>query len=371
MKTMDEWIRYNLNLRKKILKRENGENKYLLANFRGTSQQKDIENRTALIGDFCRAKINIKAFNDEERAKKGLPPFDFSNNEAFFNAFRQEFDMSYWAFIHDPMPIKDLVNEFIYQGKACNIHCPWCYVDDRNRDGQETGGAAWFSMNEIMDMFEAEQKKQPLHIFRPSGGEPTLAPEQWLEALQKIEVRKLKAYIQADTNLMTGAFIRYLSETELVDYFLLDKISDYDNFGLLCSFKGTDTESFLKATGMPAKYAFLEEHRFETFAEYVRVGIDAYPFIYDPNPYTLESFMEKGARMFGDGFYLKTWPLPLKLYGPEKERLAKEKIDTIEYQKKLTENFIRSEEIMQNIIWQKFGVNYKAIPRAGIRLKVK
>jgi hypothetical protein len=36
-------------------------------------------------------------------------------------------------------------------------------------------------------------------------------------------------------------------------------------------------------------------------------------------------------------FYLKTWILPLKLYGPEKARLEKRGINGEDYQKKLDE----------------------------------
>ncbi len=48
------WVEYCYSLRTNLIKKENGINKYLLTNFSGTSQQKDIEKRTALIGDFCR-----------------------------------------------------------------------------------------------------------------------------------------------------------------------------------------------------------------------------------------------------------------------------------------------------------------------------
>ena len=81
--------------------------------------------------------------------------------------------------------------------------------------------------------------------------------------------------------------------------------------------------------------------------------------------------MEKGAKMFGDGFYLKTWMYKLKLYGAEKERLKKIDKNPEDYQKELDDNFNRSKEVMQDIIWKKFGINYQAIPRTGIELKVK
>lgn len=103
----------------------------------------------------------------------------------------------------------------------------------------------------------------------------------------------------------------------------------------------------------------------------MKAGIDAYPFIYDPNPNTIEKFMEKGAKIFGDGFYLKAWISPLKLYGPEKERLKKIGKNSEDYQKELDDNFNRSKEVMQHLVHEKYGINYQAIPRTGIELKVK
>jgi len=367
--TMKRWIDYNLFSRGRILEKKDGENRYRLADFSGTAQEKDIKDKTSPIDRFYRVKINVKAFSDVERAKKGLPPFDFSDTEAILKVMKDEFDMPYWAFASIAVLLKDLRDTFIYQLKACNIHCPWCYVDDSNKSATSVGGE-FFSMKEILDVFEDAQKNSPLYNFRPSGGEPTLAIEQWLECLREIETRGLTAYVQADTNLTTGGFIEYLEQGGLVEKNILDKIGEYSNFGVLCSFKGTDVTSHLRAIGMPPKFDFLEEHRWYSFEKLIRAGIDAYPFIYDPNPETLEAFMDKGAKLFGDGFYLKTWVVPLKLYGPEKERLAKAGIDPVEYQRELTENFTRSEDIMQDLVRDKLGINYKAVPRTGVKLKI-
>jgi len=117
-------------------------------------------------------------------------------------------------------------------------------------------------------------------------------------------------------------------------------------------------------------YSFLEDERWYSFSKIVKAGIDAYPFVYDPNPETLGSFMEKGAGMFGDGFYLKTWIFPLKFYGPERERLRKRGKNPEHYQKELDDNFGRSKEVMQDMIWKKFRLNYQATPRTGIELKL-
>lgn len=376
---LKKWVEHCYNLSKKINKIENGENKYLLSNFKGTSQQKDIEQRTALIGDYFRVKINAKAFDDDEMKRQGKELMNFQDNEKVFGALRNEFDMSYWAFhaLHNAK-LQDYNRVFISQIKGCNIFCPWCFVDDINKNGKEDNGSAFFSMREILDAFEGERKQQELNCVRTSGGEPTLAVQQWEDMLKGLEKKGLdnKVFFQGETNLTTGHFLYYLQVIGELKKNFFDKIGEYKNFGVLSSFKGTDTESFLKAAGLTKKdgsankeYAFLEDERWYSFEKLIRAGIDAYPFIYDPNPETLESFMENGAKKFGDGFYLKTWIFPLKLYGPEKIRMEAKGLNPEAEQKRLNDNFAKSKEIMQEIIYKKFGVNYQAIPRAGIELK--
>ncbi|MBS3090304.1 radical SAM protein [Candidatus Pacearchaeota archaeon] len=365
-----DYIEHLYNLRKNVVKKGN-ELQILLANFSGTEQQKDIEARTPLINDFFRVKINIKAFDDKERAKKNLEPLDFHNNEAVFGAMRDEFDMPYWAFSKlKNVPLKELKNTFIYQLKACNLYCPWCYVDDTNKNGKDGNNSRFFSITEIIDFFEEERKKQKIYNFRPSGGEPTIAIEQWLNVLQELEKRKLnrEVYVQGDTNLSTGHFIDFLEQKGELENNLLEQIASYNNFGVLCSFKGNSTVSFWEATGANPE---LHQEQFYSLKKLVKAGIDCYPFVYSPEPSSLERFMEKGARIFGEGFYLKTWILPLKLYGPEKARFEAKGTNPELYQQRLDKNFRESEEIMQDLIWKKYGMNYKANPRTGIKLEVK
>jgi hypothetical protein len=217
-------------------------------------------------------------------------------------------------------------------------------------------------------------------MIRPSGGVPTLAIEQWNEMLSEIKKRGLEkeVYVQGDTNLTTGHFIDYLEDRGEIEDNYLEKISKFSNFGILCSFKGTDTGSFLKAIGMTHRngspnmeYSFLEKERDYTFAKLVKAGSDVYPFIYDSNPETITEFMENGARKFGPGFYLKTRLFKLKLYGPEKERFAKIGKNPEEEQKRLDDNFKKSYDILSNLVQTKLGVPYGAIPRTGIKLEVK
>lgn len=382
MDYLKKWVKYNQFLRDKVVDKSDSDTKILLTNFAGTAQAQDIQKRTDLLGsNFYRIKVNVKPFaEDEKKRGKGVILIDFHDEQAVFNSIKTNFDSPYWAFtsLPDKTTLQNYNDIFIWQLKACNFKCPWCYVDDESNTAKKTKGAEFFSIPEIINAFEKEREKYELNMIRGSGGEPTLAIEQWLETLNELENRNLQesVFLQGDTNLSTGEFIKHLDETDQISPFLLHEIGNYDNFGLLCSFKGTDTESFLKASGFTKSdgtlnnnYGFLEKHRWETFNMYVEAGIDVYPFIYDPNPKTLEAFMNKGAKFFGDGFYLKTWMFPLKLYSPEQDRLDKIGKSEEEFQSELDENFKQSEEIMNNLIYKNFKVNYQSIPRTGIKLK--
>ena len=357
-------------LRSAVVKKDGGL-QILLANFLGTEQQKDIEAKTLLVEDFFRIKINVKAFDEAERVKQGKPPFDFKDSAAVFRAMADEFDIPYWAFCAlKGVKLRDCTNTLVYQLKACNLHCPWCYVDDGNKNGKVDGSSRFFSISEIVDAYERERSSAP-HCLRASGGEPTLAVEQWPALLGELERRSLSStvFVQGDTNLTTGSWIARLIERGELDNAVLYKVAEHPNFGLLCSFKGTDRESFCAATGIPRPE--LHDEQFNSLALFVEAGIECYPFIYDPNPDTLESFMERGARAFGEGFWLKSWIFRLKLYSPERARLKASGIDPDSYQARLDENFARSEDIMRELIWKKYGLDYKAVPRTGIALKSK
>ena len=175
-------------------------------------------------------------------------------------------------------------------------------------------------------------------------------------------------YVQGDTNLTTGHFMDILENKGEIEKNLLEKIAEHENFGLLCSFKGNDLKSFNEATDFSNE---IYGEQVYSLKKLVKAGIDCYPFVYCPEPKALKRFMHNGADIFGEGFYLKTWILPLKLYGPEKERLVKKGMNPADYQKQLDDKFSKSEEIMQDLIWKEYGLNYKAVPRVGIKLEVE
>ncbi|MEK6757743.1 MAG: radical SAM protein, partial [Nanoarchaeota archaeon] len=351
------------NLSKRTITKENGEMKYLLANFSGTEQKIDIEKNTYTIGDFYRIKDNLKS--------------DPNNLEQLEKAVKEQFDMPQWASKRLGLSLSDCNLTFMPQTKTCNLYCPWCFVDDKNKNGKKENGE-FFSTKEIIDALEDSRKTQTIHVIRRSGGEPLLAPWQWLDNLYDLAKRGLdkEIYFQGETNLTTGHFIDYLQKQEQLDKKFFEKVAEYNNFGVLCSFKGTDMESNLKSIGFSRKdgtpnkkFAFLEEERWYTFRKMVNAGIDVYPFVYDPNPNTLIPFLERGRKEFGAEFISKTWIFPLKLYGPEKTRLQKKGIDKDIFQKQLDENFEIANEMMYDLVPKVTGHEYKAIPRTEIKIK--
>lgn len=351
------------NLRKRIIRKEDGQLKILLANFEGTTQQKDIERKTHLIEDFYRIKEDVPAFGDSN--------FDWRNKDAIKKAMAiDRFDMPSWAQykidgkIELSKGLKKWYKVFIYQLKACNLHCNYCYVDDVNKNGKQDNNARFFSIPEIVDAFERQQKRDDiLWRLRASGGEPTLAIEQ-IPALEDVlEERDLikKVHLQMDTNLTTGSFIEYLENSGDVPKGILNDIAGYKNFSVLASFKGTDSESFAKNTRAEPK---LFEEQFYSFGRLVDAGIDVYPFVYAPNPLTLPNFAHRFKDEFGQNALKKLWAFRLNAeYDVPKARLGEERAK--EYHNELQMNFEKSEDVLRKIC-EKEGFSYKQELRTGI-----
>lgn len=339
----------------------NGDNgiEILLANFELSKQKTDIQKRTAVIENFLRTKIDVKPFEDEN--------FNWANEEKIMEAMATGFDMPSWA-LYALEGIRELderlkpyTEVFIYQLKGCNLQCQYCFVDDSNKDGKINNGARYFSIVEIVDEFEDENERRqsegrlPLRRIRASGGEPTLIVEQWIQLLEELEKRKLtnKIHLQSDTNLTTGHFINELMEKGELDKNIFYKIAEYKNFGLLCSFKGTDRINFQENTGIHPR--FFDEQIY-SFKKLTKSGINAYPFFYNPNPDSLEIFLNKLANEVSEEIYLKSWIFPLKVYEPVRERLGGK---SLLYEREWKENFEKAEEKMREILQKKFGLEYK------------
>ncbi|NPE26951.1 hypothetical protein HNV12_03030 [Methanococcoides sp. SA1] len=396
--TLNQWNKINMGLRRKILRHDrDGRREYLLANFEGTLQAEDIKQDSPEVRekDFFRIKTNVQRWDPNNSN-----PVDFRYSARVMDSMKSEFDIPYWGF-HAMMGnhLTSYNDAFTFQLKACNLYCPWCFGDDKNKNGR-VGNGKYFSGMGMVDAFERERESKKnedrysLNMIRSSGGEPTIAIEQWIDVLREFERDGRsddlvdKVCLWADTNLTTGHFIDYLEQENLTERNIREKIGEYSNPQVLCSFKGTDVESFLRATGFVKrgkggkvlldndgmmipnmKFAPLYEERWHSFGKLVDAGIDVYPFIYDSDPETVGSFMEEGAKRFGEQFYAKTWGFKLGAYGPFKDRYERMGLDPEKEDARLQANFLKTERKLKGIMLDKFGIPYKMVPRSGIMLK--
>jgi len=354
-------------LRNNLSRVNNGELEVLLANFDSSKQKSDIEKRTPVINDFFRTKIDVKPWAEDD--------FDWSDKEKILDVIGTNFDMPTWARYglegskELDKGLKKYTENFIFQLKGCNIFCKWCFVDDYNKDGKAGNGSAFFSIPKIVDEFEKEVEMRDGNLFRlrSSGGEPTIVLEQWLNLLRELDKRGLsdKVYLQGDTNLTTGHFNDELEEKGILEKNILNKIAEYDNIGLLISFKGTDKKRFYDNTGINGD---LLDEQIYTAKKLADSGLDIFPFFYNPNPKTLKKFLGRLEKELGENVYKKSWAFPLKIYEPVKERLRKQGIDVVEFEKRLDEDFYESEEVMKSLIKDKFGSGYKRELRVGLNL---
>jgi uncharacterized Fe-S cluster-containing radical SAM superfamily protein len=370
MEIMSAYLKYLYKLRKGVMRKDSGRLELLLSNFEGTVQQKDIEKRTGLIQSYFRIKVDVPVWDNIN--------FDWSNKEKIMEAMAERFDMPSWALYRMENSkelsegLKKYNHVFIYQLKACNLRCPYCYVDDANKDGKETSDSKFFSIEEIVDVF-IKNRNEKINRIRPSGGEPTLVIEQLFELLKKLDEIGLtkEVYVQSDTNLTTGHFIDSLIERGELRENILEEIASYKNFGLLASFKGTDPESFARNTKSNPS---LFEEQFYSFGKYLEAGIDVYPFLYNPNPRSLESFIDKLVREFGKKVCKRVWVFPIKMYEVTRDRLLKEaegkpiKLDDYlkQYEEEWKRNFEESEKIMKKIMDERFGCSYKKVLRVDV-----
>lgn len=349
--------------RKNAFKKEDDELSLLLTNFTDSEQEKDLQKTKGTIqgaiDDFYRVKTNIKPAAWAEYQKTG-------------NKRSLMFDFNWWPISalggsEEKRNAERWNDVFIYQLKACNLACPFCFVDRSNNNGRLDHQAEYISVTKIVDAFirkreEMLQKGQELNVLRGSGGEPSLVPEQWLAILQELDKRGLseEVFFQSDTNLTTRYLIdRWITEGKL-NAGILSEIAQYPNFGLLGCFKGTDPQNFAENTG--CKKGFFEE-QFRSYRRFQDLGVPIYPHLINPNPDTLELFMERLARELGEEILPMMHLLTIGIYGPVAGRLTQQGRNVQEVADQWKDNYRRGEEILENLLQQKRGVGYKELSR--------
>jgi uncharacterized Fe-S cluster-containing radical SAM superfamily protein len=383
MEKLTDPFKRGLFLRKKLVK----DNKVLCVDFAGTLQEKDITKD--LIKDIeaarytYRCQINIKDFDPEIRASKGLPPFDFFDEKAIFDAINADtnFDIPLWFLRKAGDELKNIALydlPLIYQIMGCNFHdgaktggCLQCFVDDKSNVPNQKRGI-WLSAENVVYTFETVNKSQGIKVIRVSGGEPTLILDHILAVCEKLARRShpQPVLLQFDTNLSTGRLMEYFEQERIFVPNILEEIAGYDP-GVLVSIKGTTDQNLRENT----QSAMTIDDQIYALKMFVKAGIDIYPFIYNPDASHLKEFMEKMESIF-ENFLLKSRVFMTKIYSPTKERIAnmaaKKGIDPDQllglYAEDWTANYYRSCEILNEMLMERYGLAYKSYERCGIKI---
>lgn len=379
-----------IELRKTLVK----DDKVLCVDFEKTVQKQDLTKghfKDEATGTYpYRAKINIKHINDEWRAKNSLPPLkmsDFSDKESLYRAIKEaldeEFDIPLW-FLRKAGDDLENISVYdmavTYQIKGCDYHdgnksggCVYCFVDNKSNSGEPEDGT-YLSVKNIVDSFQSISKKIGTKVIRTSGGEPTLVLDHILSLYEEMERRGIDPILaQFDTNLSTGKLIEYFEEEGVYEKNILEKIAYYDP-KVLVAFKGTSDESI----SQNVQAGCTVDDQTYSLTKLVKAGLDVYPYIYNPDPKTLESFINRLEGRF-ENMLPKIHIGQLKVYTPTRERVAliaqdmgrKPKDLLSLYGAEWNSNYEKSCEIMNSLCLQRLGVRYKEIERPFVKIKLK
>ncbi len=378
-------VKRGIELRKTLVYRHPGldQLKVLCVNFENTVQKQDLSK-----GHFkdegtntypYRCKVNVKNFDPELRAAKKLPPFNFKDTKAILEELNIEFDIPHW-FLHKAGDKLENILPYdmplIYQLKGCNYHngdeiggCVYCFVDNKSNSGKPEDGV-YLSTQNLVDSLLRMNKSQGTKVIRTSGGEPTLVLDHILDLYRKMAWRRINPILaQFDTNLSTGRLIEQFEDEGIYERHILEKIAEYDP-KVLVAFKGTSDASIKQNVQADCDV----ETQIYSLRKLVKAGIDVYPYIYNPDPSTLESFVKKLMDNF-ENILLRLHIVPLKTYTPTKNRIAliakekglePEKL-LADYQAEWKSNHEKSCEILDKVYWERAGVHLRQVPRPYAR----
>ena len=255
--------------------------------------------------------------------------------------------------------------------------CVYCYVDDKSNNPSISKNGVWITADNILDTAErlransSIRNNRELHRIRHSGGEPTIELDFTLNIMEEIEKRGLeKLYLQIDTNLSTGKFIRQMILEKEYPEDILGQLSAH-GVTVYAAFKGTSDENIQYNT--QAKLTV--DDQLDSFELLLDSGLEVFPCIYNPDYRALPNFLDKLKNISEPSVKrLRVEPINWS-YGPtacRMEELAKlNKIapekELENYRKIEEENFEKSEVIMRGYL-DKFGLKYKEFDRTKIEL---
>lgn len=229
-------------------------------------------------------------------------------------------------------PFPEMLEAQVFQLAACNLDCWYCFVPRDLLVGR-TSSSAWFTAEEILDLYFAE-KTRPL-VLDFSGGHPDLAPE-WVVWSMETLIRKGlqdRVYLWSDDNLTTD-----FSWT-LLDKSSLSLLREYPNFGRVGCLKGFDQASFSFNTGGNANLFSIQ---FELLKKLIASGIDSYAYVTfttetpEKAKLKMRKFVDDLQRIH-ENLPLRTVPLEIIPFEPLKQRMTPEFLVALKNQYRVLE----------------------------------
>lgn len=380
-----EPFKRGLIIRKSLVK----DGKVLCVDFNETLQKLDIHKdliKDIDVGRYVyRCKINIKDFDPDIRKENGLLSFDFSDKKSVIDTLNADgnFDIPLWFLRKAKDKLENIAlydSPLIYQIMGCNFcsdaktsGCVQCFVDNKSNVPDQKRGV-WLSAENVVNTFEAIKKSHNIRVLRISGGEPTLVLDHILSVCEKLSRKEPLVLLQFDTNLSTAKLITYFEQAGIFPKNILRKIADYDPC-VLVSIKGTTDDNLQSNTQSLMTIA----DQIEALKMFVEAGIDIYPCMYNPDASHLRQYMEMMEEIFNN-FLLKTRVFQTKIYSPTRERIIniaeREGVDPdvwiINYFfRKWRTSYDNACEILDQLIYEKYGMRYKQIERPGIKISLK
>lgn len=377
--------------------------KVLVVDYSDTLQGKDTSKVIELMpnvatGDMVfRAKVNIKELDKIASEKYGAEFFDITKKtdleiEDFVK--KQEFDFPLWYKHNDGFSMQNICDynpPFILQVAGCNFHdgsstggCWYCFVDDKSNNGIVEKGKVYLGTSDTIDSMLLARgrikeeyakigKNLDIKVLRTSGGEPTIALDWVLNLWREVGKRGLDFVGQIDSNLSTGQVVDYFEKEGIYETGILEKLAEYP-VKVLTALKGCDEASMQNNVQSEATM----KQQLYSLKKFLRAGFDIYPQMYNPNPATLEDYLKRMDNEINH-FSLKIHIGPLKMYGPNSERIKFEaqrlgRDPELMIKEKKTEwdnNYAASCAVLDAYLGNRYGIGYKSITRSDVKLKAK
>ncbi len=217
-----------------------------------------------------------------------------------------------------------------------------------------------YFMKRLRNIYKENNADLDPKVIRASGGEPTIVLDWILDLWEKIDRRDLDFVGQLDSNLSTGKVVDRFEREGIYRENILDELAEYP-IKVLAAIKGVSERNIKENVRADFK---MEDQEY-SIKKFLEAGFDTYFQMYNPNPKDLREYLEKMDEKI-ENFSLRVHIGPLKVYGPNKERCRNiEKL-----KKRWDKNYRESCEIIDKYLKEKYGVEYKEIPRSDVELEI-